>query len=456
MQHIAHKMEQRTHKYCRNGISQKVSRFIADNDLLSKKCKVVVALSGGSDSVAMLCVLKDLGYELICAHCNFHLRGEESDRDEHFVRNLCECMNVTLDVREFDTANYAQARKISIEMAARELRYNYFEELRSAVNAEAIVVAHHRDDCVETFLLNIVRGSGIKGLVGIRAKNGYVVRPMLCVTHQEILDELASRNQDYVTDSTNLTDEYMRNKVRLDILPLLRQINPAAAENIMTTIVNMQEVENVYNAEIKKWVAECVNSHGDVLCIDRCKLMQSPSPISVLHDILSPCNFNRSQMQAILHSEASGRIFSSVGVAADGLRYIAVNDRDEIHVYKDKADFQPMPLTECNQIVCRELMAAKDSIMRDTKHAYVDADKIKSPLMVRLTRTGDRIRPFGMKGTRLVSDILTDLKVDVEQKKRQLVVCDGDTIVWIVGVRSSEDYRVDGNSKRMLELALNE
>lgn len=223
----------------------KVADFIAKHQLLSPSGLHLVALSGGADSVALLRILRDLGYRIEAAHCNFHLRGAESDRDEQFVKDLCNSLKITLHLIHFDTAGYSSLHQVSIEMAARELCYGFFRQLCQDIGAETVCVAHHRDDAVETFLMNLLRGSGIHGLTGIRPKNGLVVRPLLGVGRQEIVDYLHSIGQDYVTDSTNLHDDVLRNKLRLNVLPLLKDINPSAAENIDKTARFLQETEKI-------------------------------------------------------------------------------------------------------------------------------------------------------------------------------------------------------------------
>ena len=199
----------------------KVEIFIEEHGLLEHGDKVLVAISGGADSVALLVALRKLGYTCEAIHCNFHLRGEESNRDEQFTKELCDRLGVTLHTVHFDTKAYAHERGISIEMAAREQRYAAFEEHRTATGAKAIAVAHHRDDSAETMLLNLIRGTGIKGLRGIRPRNGYIVRPLLCVGRNDILDYLKWREEEYVTDSSNLTCDYTRNRIRLEVIPLM-------------------------------------------------------------------------------------------------------------------------------------------------------------------------------------------------------------------------------------------
>ena len=234
----------------RNGdyLLGRVRNFIGNNRLLTKEGLLLVALSGGADSVTLLRVLLALGYRVEAVHCNFRLRGDESDRDEQFVKNLCQMHSVPLHLIHFDTAEYASLHQVSIEMAARELRYCYFDQLRQDIDAETVCVAHHRDDAVETFLMNLLRGAGIHGLTGIRPRNGHIVRPLLCVSRQEILQYLDSIGQDYATDSTNLQPDVLRNKLRLQLIPLLEQLSPGASDNIARSATYLSEAEKVYNA----------------------------------------------------------------------------------------------------------------------------------------------------------------------------------------------------------------
>ena len=226
----------------------KVESYINTHKLLDINKLYLVALSGGADSVALLLLLKEHGYNIHAAHCNFHLRGEESDRDEKFCVALCEQMNIELHRVHFDTETYAELHKVSIEMAARELRYRWFEQLRQDIGAAGICVAHHRDDSVETVLLNLVRGTGIHGFVGILPRNGYIVRPLLCVSRAEIENFLHTRNQDYVTDSTNLESNVKRNRIRLEILPLLKTLNPSISDSIQQTAENIRGAVDVLDA----------------------------------------------------------------------------------------------------------------------------------------------------------------------------------------------------------------
>jgi tRNA(Ile)-lysidine synthase len=276
----------------------KIEKYIEKHQLMEKESPVLVALSGGADSVALLLVLHNLGYKCQAIHCNFHLRGEESNRDEEFVTSLCKILGITLDIVHFDTTEYAKSHGISIEMAARELRYDAFEKQRKLIDAQAIAVAHHRDDSAETLLLNLVRGTGIRGLRGIQPKNGYIIRPLLCVGREDIIDYLKWRGQDFITDSTNLTSDYTRNKIRLEVIPKLAEINPSIKESLAGTAQRVSEAELIY----RHAVGEAVKRVKTENSIDIELLKKEIAPATLLHEILSPLGFNSKQTEDIYDS----------------------------------------------------------------------------------------------------------------------------------------------------------
>ena len=265
-------------------IQHRVTQYIEKEGLFSSENKILVALSGGADSVALLCILHTAGYRCEAAHCNFHLRGEESNRDEQFVRQLCEKYKINLHTIDFDTTRYATEKHISIEMGARELRYNWFEKTRKDCQADVIAVAHHQDDSVETILLNLIRGTGITGLLGIRPRNGVVVRPLLCINREEIIHYLQSIQQEYVTDSTNLEDEYTRNKIRLNLLPLMQTINPSVKNNLIETSNYLNDVATLYNKYIEETKTKIITAEG----IRISSLLKEPAPEAILFEVLHP------------------------------------------------------------------------------------------------------------------------------------------------------------------------
>ena len=288
---------------------KKIAQYIDQEKLFTREDKILVTLSGGADSVALLRLLLDMGYTCEAAHCNFHLRGDESVRDEMFVRELCLQLEVPLHVQHFQTTEEAEKRHISIEMAARELRYAWFEQLRLQQGADVIAVAHHKDDSVETLLLNLIRGTGINGLLGIRPKNGNIVRPLLCLDRKEITEYLQEIGQSYVTDSTNLQDEYTRNKIRLNLLPLMQEINPSVKESLLRTAEHLNDAALLYKKGIEEGKQKVQTEQGILISV----LLQESAPETLLFEILSPLGFNSAQIKDIFTSlnGQPGKIFLS-------------------------------------------------------------------------------------------------------------------------------------------------
>ncbi len=380
---------------------KKIATYISRKSLLKKGAHCLVALSGGADSVALLRVLIALGYRVSAAHCNFQLRGEESIRDEQFCRALCERLQVPLQVRAFDTQRYAAENKVSIEMAARELRYAWFSELVEGTGAEVgdkagamdgtmvLCVAHHMNDNAETLLLNLLRGTGLDGLCAIRPKTAVCVRPLLGVTRQEIETYLSMLQQDYITDSTNLIADVQRNQLRLNVLPLLQQINPRAMENIAL-------------------LAERLSDEQELL----------------LWQILRDRGFTPTQVQQL----RDGLLTAQTGTVINSPTHRLLIDRQTLVV-----EAQTIPSAV------------------DAHTCTVDASTITPPLTIRPTAPGDSFTPFGMRGTKLVSDYLTDRKVNCFDKSRQQVVADATgKIVWLVGHTINHHCRLTPESREAI------
>ena len=432
-------------------MKHKVGRFIEEHKLLEAGKKVLVALSGGADSVALLVVLHRLGYNCEAIHCNFHLRGDESNSDEQFVNELCQRLGIALHTAHFDTKGYAKEKGISIEMAAREQRYAVFEEHRQTTEAQAIAVAHHRDDSAETLLLNLIRGTGIKGLRGIQPKNGYIVRPLLCVGSDEIIEYLKWRGETYVTDSTNLTSDYTRNKIRLEIIPKLGEINPSILATLAATANRISEAERIYRYAIEDAVRRV--RQDNVISVEALK--KEIAPTTVLHEILSPFGFNSAQIEDISQSTASegSRQFHTAG-------WSVIKDRERL-IITPRTDFgvqeTELPDKGCTETAQGTLsiatMAFDGNIPRQCNIACLDAAKLNLPLTLRNTRSGDRFAPFGMRGTKLVSDYLTDRKKSIIEKQQQLVVTDATgEIVWLVDERPSARCSISEKTKNIIRL----
>ena len=433
-----------------------IRTYIQKEKLLSVEATVIVGLSGGMDSMALLDILTLLGYRCVAAHCNFHLRGAESDRDGDFVRRWCKSVDVPLVSIDFDTREYASDRKISIEMAARELRYRWFEMMRVQHQAEAIAVAHHRDDSVETVLMNLIRGTGIKGLSGIAPKNRKVVRPLLSVSREEIARYMVSRDIPYVFDSSNNDDLFLRNALRLHVIPTLEELNPAVKEAIYRTAQHVAQAEKVYNAAMKESMEKVVQNDR----IDVRELRKTPSPQSLLFELLTPMGFGPSTIQDICSSMDAepGKIFLSRS-------HRVIKDRDYflIDQLPDKeateqsffielqtnALTMPLPLTF-------SILPMPITIERNKRFLYADFDQLRFPLTLRKWRQGDWFIPFGMKGRKKLSDYFTDRKFSLKDKEAAWVLLSGEEIVWIVGERPDERYRIREGTLRVFHVSWTE
>ncbi len=420
---------------------------------------MLVALSGGPDSVALLRMLIDKGHKVEAAHCNFHLRGSESDRDEAFCKALCEKLGVKLHTAHFDTKEFAKLRGISIEMAARDLRYHWFAQLARDLNADAVCVAHHSDDQVETILLNLLRGTGLKGLLGMRRRNGIFLRPMLNMSRKDILAYLKRIGQDYVTDSTNLEDDVQRNKLRLDVIPMLEKVTPAAKQNILRMADNLGDIEKVVNQSLGEAMGKskrkCVS--GEAYSMETIRSYVSPRLL--LWSILSPCGFNRAQTEEVLSSTQGGKTWTSKN-------HVAVVSNGKLFVYSAEEWNKPLPTLRVPEeglygLGDRKLRVSIEQVdgcprpSKDKLVATLNADGIAFPLTVRPANDGDRLSPYGMKGSKLVADYLKDKKAEPIERHRQLVVATTtNDIVWLVGRTIDDSKKMDEHTKRVMTLSI--
>ena len=433
--------------------------------------RYLVALSGGADSVALLHVLLDLGYEVEAVRCNFQLRGEESKRDEIFCRSLCEDLDIAFHVAHFATREYAESRHISIEMAARRLRYDYFECLRVDINAEAVVVAHHRDDSVETVLLNLIRGTGIHGLTGIAPKRDHLVRPLLCVGRSDIEAFMKERGLQYVTDSSNLEDDVVRNKIRLNIIPLMREINPSVAQSIAMTADRLRQVAAIFDNTMTHRVEKAEIPNDKTLqSLEVLKSLETLKPLKSLKSydlslipdeytlfyILRPFGFS---------SAAIADIFKAMGHQHSGAAFTSSTHEMTFHrgmilVRPIGQPFKPMTIPEEGCYVIpdggkiRITSCQLDDgfvIPKEANKVALDVKNVHFPLTLRTARNGDKFAPLGMRGSKLLSDFLTDLKVSLFEKRDQLILADaGDNILWVVGRRPDNHFRVTKGTKEVI------
>ena len=441
----------------------KISHFIERHHLLEREKRYLVALSGGADSVCLLLVLRKLGYEVEAAHCNFHLRGEESDRDEHFCETLCAEQNVRLHRVGFDTSSYARQHKISIEMAARELRYQYFSDLLESIGFQGVCVAHHADDNAETLLLHLVRGSGLHGLTGMSPRRDFVLRPMLEVRREEIEEYLAAQGQTFVTDRSNLQSDFTRNKIRLEILPKLKEINPSVVSELNLTARHLADAERVLNDALDRntsTFSTFLAGQSPIFCeISIPKLLAQPSPAYALFHLLSPYGFNRSQIDEIIDALAQqpGRQWHSPDhtLTLDRNSLVLSRRQGELPEAVEIGGAGSFSLGNAVLQVETFPKTADFVVSKKPRTATLDADKIAFPLTWRCVEQGDRFVPFGMVGSKLVSDYLTDRKKLLAEKQQQTVVADATgRIVWLVAERPDNRFRVAPDTKNILRLTI--
>ena len=441
-------------------IVRRVEAFIGQHHLLKDHAHCLSALSGGADSVALLLILKQLGYRVEAVHCNFQLRGKEAERDELFCMELCRSQGIELHRIHFDTQAYASLHKMSIEMAARELRYTFFAKLKEDIQAEAVCVGHHQDDSVETVLINLVRGTGLQGLTGIDPKRDGIVRPLLCLTQQDILDFLHEREQAFVTDSTNLVaTEATRNMIRLEVIPRLLQINPAGAHNIHRTALHLRQAATVVDAAMRNAVRSVSEQRGNCTDISIGKLLRQPSPPYTLFYILKGFGFTSTQVDSI-----AAKLDAETGTTFTSATHILVFDRNHLLI----EPLSPTPLRtlrvpeegiyvydDSHKFAFKKSPRTPDFSIPDNRaSAWLDAQKVSFPITITPYAAGDRFHPLGMNGSRLVSDFLTDRKQSLLQKRRQLVMKDAtDAVIWVVGERIDHRFRITEATKELLHIS---
>lgn len=414
---------------------------------------VLVAISGGADSVALLCVLRELGYETVAAHCNFHLRGEESDEDAAFVEGLCRELNVRLHRIDFDTVRYARERSISIEMAARELRYEWFGLLRKELAIEYVAVAHHADDNAETMVLNLCRGTGISGLCGMPYKrNDGIVRPLLDATRDEIEAYLLDQKITYRTDSSNEDTRFRRNLVRHRIMPLLKELNPSLQEALLRTRENLEGVAAFYS----KATEDFHNTLRATSSISIREVKETPAPFTLLYDLLHPYGFNRDQIREVvtsLDNPPGASFFSSshrLLRERDRLTVLPLSPKMEVpELFGLKIGDSFLDLPDGKQLSWQRGTPADLDLeglrLPNTKLllplAFVES--LQEELGVRRPQRGDHIHPYGMKGCKTVSRFFIDRHVPRSRREEAWLLCQGTEVVWIMGYAADRRFAID-------------
>ena len=428
-------------------------KYYQRNELFNKTDKILLTVSGGKDSMAMLHLFRSANLFFEVAHCNFKLRGEEANKDEAFIRQYCANNNIEFHSVAFNTTEYAQENGISIQMAARDLRYTWFEKIRKENNCKFIATAHHKNDIAETMLINLSKGTGIAGLHGIRNKRGSIIRPLLCFDSVEIETYVKDNEIQFRQDQSNSDTKYTRNSIRHNVIPELEKINPSFIETVVTASVQFSELEEIVFQKIEEEQKRLFVKDGEGFKID-IKLLKELSPLKTyLYYFLKPFNFNGADILDIINGfeGQSGQVFYSSS-------HQIVKDRTHLLLNKSvKIQTEVMEIKSITDFPFKyELVEITSSfkIKKSSDFAYLDADKITFPLRLRTWAKGDFFRPLGMKGNKKVSDFLIDQKVSVVAKQTVKVLVQDEEIVWLVGHRISDKYSISSSTKRVLKLLI--
>ncbi len=443
---------------------QDFQHYIKDNKLFdTKNDRVLLAVSGGVDSMVMLDLFIRSHYNFAIAHCNFHLRGEESLRDEYFVRKFAQTNNIQIFVQDFDTYSYMEKEKKSLEMSARDLRYDWFNKIINENNFTYLATAHHSDDSAETFVINLLRGTGIAGLHGILPQSGNIIRPLLFASRRNIKDYADKYNIQFVEDSTNKDNKFTRNKIRNEVIPILREISPNFDVIIKKNIERLRETEVVFRKVVDNVKANILQKEDDHIKISIEEILNLQPLHIFMYEILSEFGFNESNINSICETlkdnTSSGRKFFSD-------KYRLVRDRKYLFITPRKQEKQSSDYTIDDwQTSIKTPFSLQLETLRDlnfiripkTKSvAMLDYDLLKFPLQLRHWRKGDVFFPFGLHGKQKLSNFFTNQKYSIIDKEKQWLLCSGEDIVWVVGERIDDRFKITDKTKTIYKMELDD
>ena len=424
--------------------------------------ELLLAISGGIDSVVMLDLFDNIGVQYAIAHCNFKLRFDESDDDEMFVRQLAHKYNVEVFIGLCSASEYAKKHSLSIQEAARELRYAWFNKVCSHNNYTTVAVAHNNDDRVETFFINLFRGAGIKGLKSIPVVRQNIIRPLMFATREQIVEYAKENKLEYHEDSSNSSDYYLRNKIRHHLIPKIEEISPGFNKAAQHSIDNLRDADLILKSAIKEKLEHLTISHTNEVNKLSIKELKKLSHFKIwMYYLLSEFGFNRQIVNSICISlEAE----NSIGHKFSSPDHELLIDRDYILIRKTTSDSPSKKYhisidhKEVTEPITIKITNTKNDpgfkFNKSKDIAYFDLEKLKFPLTIRRWQKGDKIIPFGMKGSKLISDILIDNKVDSFEKENTYVIISGKKIIWLVGHRSSNDFRVTKSTRNIFQMEI--
>jgi tRNA(Ile)-lysidine synthase len=430
--------------------------YIREKALFGPEEKVLLAVSGGIDSMVLLHLFSQAGFSFGVAHCNFGLRGEESDADEAFVKKLAKKYKAPVYTEQFETAAFAEREKISIQMAARVLRYEWFGKLLRTEGYAYVATAHHLNDTVETVLLNLTRGTGIAGLHGILPKNGRTIRPMLFVDKETLYDYVVENQLVWREDSSNETNQYGRNLVRNEVVPLLKGLNPNLEETLAHTVERVGAVERVFAARVDALRQAALRTDGEVHYLSLPVLRGEPEPGIELGELLKDYHFNYAQAL-----DVAAALDAEPGKRFDSPTHTLVKDRDQLVVTPKPLTFfqtgkleggQPSFENEVLKLAAQTLPVEGYKISTSPKVAALDLQTLKFPLRIRRWKEGDWFCPLGMTSKKKISDFLIDEKVPLNLKERVWVLLSGDSIAWIIGHRIDNRFKITDKTEQVYQV----
>ncbi|RYJ52421.1 tRNA lysidine(34) synthetase TilS [Flavobacterium petrolei] len=433
---------------------QKFQNHLLHNFQFLSGKKILLATSGGKDSMVMVHLFQQLDYKLGIAHCNFQLRGMESFEDQNFVQEYAAANDIPVFITQFDTKAFAEDYKVSTQVAARELRYNWFYELLETEKFDYILTAHHADDNLETFLINLSRGTGLEGLTGIPEQNDRVIRPLLAFSQEEMEEYAIINNIKWREDSSNASDKYLRNKIRHHLVPMLKELNPNFLSSFHKTQAYLQEAQVMVEDASIMIYQQVAKQEEDTIYFDLKKLKKLPNYKSYLHQWLKEFGFSAwDDIYDLVESQSGKYVFSpEYRLLKDRDSLILspinfVNEKEEYAIDENQKEVNiPLNLTFCK---------VADISLTTNSAIFVDADKLQFPLVLRHWNEGDSFQPFGMNGkSKKVSKLFKDEKLSLLEKENSWLLCSNEDIVWIIGLRQDERFRIENTTKNILKIQL--
>ena len=433
--------------------------YINRYHLIAESDRLILALSGGMDSMVLADLLLKMKVDFVVAHCNFHLRGEESDGDEQFVRKFAEKYGIQCFVKHFDTEQYAAEQSVSIEMAARDLRYAWFEELRQQLGYDKIAVAHHADDQAETFFMNLLRGAGLRGLKGMQPQNGVIIRPLLWASREQIHQYALENNITWREDHTNAETIYLRNKIRNQLLPVFDELHPEARQGLYKSLEHLASENELYRELLQEKLNQIVERNGEIQSIPHSAFFIQHSAFQLLFEWLRQYNFNTDQCRFIFEAIESGignKYFSPTHQLVIGRNELQLSEIKSVSDEEIQIEAGQMEIFLPIHLCFSQFEKTADFFIDKSSHiAQLDADKIQFPLTLRHWRHGDRFHPLGMKGSKLLSDFFVDQKLTEFQKRNIWLLVSADhKILWVVGYRMDDRFKIGERTRTVLECKL--